>query len=408
MLNYTISILYTKQWEKSRSIKLRLFGIIYTMIKFLYKNILKPILFLFSADKVHVFFLKIGNCMGRFSIKRWFIDKIFKYENKILSQKVLDIDFTNPVGLAAGFDYDADLIQILPSIGFGFNTIGTITNLPYKGNPSPMLGRLPKSKSLLVNKGFKNEGIDKVLDKVKTVISRVARGAGNRIPLGISIGSTNKVYKDMNEMLDDVYLAFEKVLKTDYFDYYELNISCPNLINFENLKEKFDNPHGLVLLLDKLSTFSFNCPVFIKMYLEKDIAETLALTEVASNYDFIKGFIFSNLVKDRTNITFDKDEIEKAGIGSFSGKPTEQMTNVLISAIYEKYRDRFVIIGCGGIFDGKDAYEKIKRGASLVQMITGMIYEGPGVIGDINKELAGLLKKDGYKNISEAIGKYHK
>lgn len=370
------------------------------MIKFLYKNILKPILFLHPADKVHVLFLKMGNLIGKFAIKRWFLCKIFRYENDILSQEVEGIHFDNPLGLAAGFDYDADLIRILPSVGFGWNTIGTITNLSYEGNPSPMLGRLPKSRSLLVNKGFKNEGMDKILLKV----SKQKKG----IPLGISIGATNKVYQDLNEMIGDVISSFEKVIKVDYFDYYELNISCPNLINSENLKEKFDTPHGLILLLNELSHLSISRPVFIKMYLEKNIEETLALSEVASNYNLIKGLIFSNLVKNRKNEAFDKKEIEKAGLGNFSGKPTEQMTNILISAIYEKYKNRFVIIGCGGIFDGKDAYEKIKRGASLVQMITGMIYEGPSVIGDINKELAGLLKKDGYKNISEAIGKYHK
>lgn len=366
------------------------------MFKFLYKNILKPILFLYPADKVHTLFLKMGHFMGKIPVKRWFFGKIFKYENEILNQKVLGINFLNPLGLAAGFDYDADLIQILPSVGFGFETIGTITNLPYEGNPSPMLGRLPKSRSLLVNKGFKNEGVDKILEKVKK--------QKKKIPLGISIGSTNKVYKDVNEMIDDIYSAFEKVIKVDYFDYYELNISCPNLINAEILENKIDTPRGLILLLNKLSTLDIKLPVFIKMYLEKNIEETLALTEVASNYPFIKGLIFSNLVKNRKNEAFVKEEIEKAGKGNFSGKPTEKMTNALISAIYRKYKDRFVIIGCGGIFDGKDAYEKIKRGATLIQMITGMIYEGPSQIGTINKELAELLKKDGYKHISEVIG----
>jgi len=366
------------------------------MIKFLYKNILKPILFLYPADKVHVFFLKMGNRAGKCCVFKCFMKIIFRYDNSVLSQDVLDIHFSNPLGLAAGFDYDADLIQILPSVGFGFNTIGTITNLPYTGNPSPMLGRLPKSKSLLVNKGFKNEGIDKVLLKV---------GIHKKsLPLGISIGSTNKIYRDINEMIGDVHSSFEKVLMFDYFDYYELNISCPNLINADGLSDKFDTPHGLIFLLDKLSSLDIKRPVFIKMYLEKNIEETLALTEIASNYKFIKGLIFSNLVKDRKNEFFIKEEIDKAGKGNFSGKPTEKMTNVLISAIYRKYKDRFIIIGCGGVFDGKGAYEKIKRGATLVQMITGMVYEGPSVVGNINKELTELLKKDGYKNIKEAIG----
>ena len=136
------------------------------MIRLIYKNIIKPILFLFPADDVHTFFLKTGNFLGRFPFSKWVINKLFSYKNNILNQQILEINFKNPIGLAAGFDYDADLINILPAVGFGYHTIGTVTYLPYTGNPKPMLGRLPKSKSLLVNKGFKSEGMDSVLRKI--------------------------------------------------------------------------------------------------------------------------------------------------------------------------------------------------------------------------------------------------
>jgi len=366
------------------------------MIQFLYKKIIKPILFCFSADDVHTFFLKKGRLLGSISFFRWATKKVLFFSDDTLSQSVSGISFKNPIGLAAGFDYDADLINILPSVGFGYHTIGTVTNLPYEGNPSPMLGRLPKSRSLLVNKGFKSMGIISVLNKINK--------KKKEIPLGISIGSTNKVYRNTEEMSDDIIASFQKVLEKNYFDYFELNVSCPNLINVQSLKDKFDEPIGLGLLLNKLSFLNINKPLFIKMYSEKSVEETLSLCEVASNYKWVSGFIFSNLVKDRTNPLFDKEEIENAGKGNFSGKPTEKLSNNLISAVYKKYKNRFIIIGCGGVFTGADAYEKIKRGASLIQMITGMIYEGPSVIGNINKELAELLKKDRYKNISEAVG----
>jgi dihydroorotate dehydrogenase len=366
------------------------------MISLIYKKIIKPILFLFPADDVHHFFLRVGNFLGKFSFFKWITKKTLYYKNDILKQNIYNISFENPIGIAAGFDYDADLIKILPSVGFGFHTIGTVTNLPYGGNARPMLGRLPKSKSLLVNKGFKSMGIDSVLKKINKT--------EKKIPLGISIGSTNKAYENIDEMADDIILSFNKVIAENYFDYFELNISCPNLINSENLTNKFDTPSGLKLLLSKVEKISINRPLFIKMYLEKGVDETLSLAEVASTYLFVNGFIFSNLAKDRTNPSFDKEEIENAGRGNFSGKPTEKITNTLISAVYKKYKDRFIIIGCGGVFTGSDAYEKIKRGATLIQMITGMIYEGPSVIGKINKELAILLKKDGFTNIKEAIG----
>lgn len=371
------------------------------MITFIYKKIIKPILFKFQADDVHTFFLKRGKMLGDIKFAKNLIGKVFSYKDPILNQKVAGISFENPVGLAAGFDYDADLIDILPSVGFGYHTVGTVTNLPYVGNPRPMLGRLPKSKSLLVNKGFKSMGMDSVLGKI-------GKNRKNSIPLGLSIGSTNKAYKKIEDMAEDVYLSFEKALKVDYFDYFELNISCPNLINVENLKEKFDDPVGFAILLNKLSYLNINKPLFIKMYAEKSSEETFALLSVAENYKWVTGVIMSNLVKDRSNKNLDKEEVANAGKGNFSGKPTEELSNNLISEVYKKYKDRFIIIGVGGIFNGADAYEKIKRGANLVQLVTGMVYEGPSVIGKINKELARLLRKDCYENVSDAIGEYHR
>jgi dihydroorotate dehydrogenase subfamily 2 len=371
------------------------------MIGFIYKKIIKPILFKFPADDVHTFFLNRGRLLGSIKFTRNLLGRILPYKDSVLKTKVSGIQFENPVGLAAGFDYDADLMDILPSIGFGFHTVGTVTYLPYAGNPRPMLGRLPKSKSLLVNKGFKSMGMDSVLNKI-------GFKRKNGIPLGLSIGSTNQTYKRIEDMAEDVYVSFDKALKVDYFDYFELNISCPNLINVENLKEKFDDPVGFAILLNKLSYLSINKPLFIKMHAEKSVEETLALLSVAEKYKWITGVIMSNLVKDRSNKYLDKEEVKNAGRGNFSGKPTEELSNNLISEVYKKYKDRFIVIGTGGIFSGAQAYEKIKRGANLVQLVTGMIYEGPSVIGKINKELAELLRKDGYKSVSEAVGKYHK
>lgn len=379
-------------------------------IKILYKNILKPILFLFSADSVHKLFLKLGFFLGRFNFFKFIIRKIFNYKNKSLEQNVLGIDFKNPIGLAAGFDYDADLPNILGDVGFGFETIGTVTHDFYAGNKFPMLDRLPKSKSLLVNKGFKSNGIDKVLNKIKK--------SKKSLTLGISIGTTNKKYESEEEMVENFYDAFKKALSEKSFHYFEINISCPNLIHLPENFEKFDTVNGFTRLLQKISTLNISKPVFIKMHCEKSVQETLNLCEVAKNYNFISGFVFSNLVKDRNNLKLDRYELEKFKYfkGNFSGKPTQDLADNLLSEVYKKYKDekredgsdRFILIGCGGIFDTKDVYEKIKRGASLVQMITGMIYEGPSQISIINKELVELLKKDGYKNISLAIGSYYK
>lgn len=380
------------------------------LIRILYKRILKPILFLFPADYVHVYFLKLGNFIGRYSLLKNIVGYTFNYKNNILSQKILGIHFPNPIGLAAGFDYDADLPNVLGRVGFGYDTVGTVTNLYYGGNTFPMLDRLPKSRSLLVNKGFKSNGIDKVLKKINKI--------KKEIPLGISLGVTNKKYSSEEEMLEDIYNNFLKANREDKFDYFEINISCPNLIHLPDNFEKFDTPNGLRHLLDKLEKVNLSRPAFIKMHSEKSVEETIALCEIAREYDYVSGFIFSNLVKDRANIYLDKSELDKFQNhkGNFSGKPVAELSNNLISEVYKKYKNvkkengeqRFIIIGCGGIFEAEDVYEKLKRGASLVQMITGMIYEGPSQISIINRDLARMLKRDGFKNINEVVGSYYK
>ncbi len=372
---------------------------VHYMIGIIYRHIVKPVLFHFPADTVHELFLKIGNFLGRHASTRMLTRALFSIQDPTLHQEVAGVHFANPVGLAAGFDYDADLVAIAPCVGFGFNTIGTLTHDGYGGNPKPMLGRLPKSQSLLVNKGFKNRGVTTVLEKAK----RQTKSA----PLGVSIGATNKKFHSLDELIDDIFQSFTYALTQDCIDYFELNISCPNLINTESLPEKPESPNGFKKLLEKIATLNIPQPVFVKMHNEKTIEQTLALVEVASVHSFVTGFIFANLVKDRTNPAFDREEIAAAGKGNFSGKPTSANSTALIAEVYKKYKERFIIIGCGGIFTGADAYEKIRAGATLVQLITGMVFLGPQQITMINKELVSLLTKDGFKNISEAIGTAH-
>lgn len=318
------------------------------------------------------------------------------YSHPSLEQKIVGMDFKNPIGLSAGFDYDADLVEILPSIGFGFNSVGTLTHDAYGGNKPPMLDRLPKSRSLLVNKGFKNKG-------VKNVLSGMNKRVGDALS-GVSIGSTNKPYNGFEEMLDNLIEGFNDAERFNNFDYYELNISCPNLTNIKNLKEHLSSASGLKKTLNRLQSMHIKRPIFIKMPLERTQKEIHELIESARPFDCVKGLIFSNLAKDRTNPAFDQAEIKKAGTGNFSGKPTEQISNEMIKFAYNQCHDRFVIVGVGGVFTGRDAYQKILSGASLVQLITGMVFMGPQQIGVINRELVDLLRKDGYRNIKEAVG----
>jgi dihydroorotate dehydrogenase len=283
---------------------------------FFYWVVIKPILFLFPADHVHALFLTAGKRLGQFRFFRWLLRAMWSFQDATLEQSVVGLDFKNPVGLSAGFDYNADLVELLPSIGFGFHTIGTLTFESYEGNPAPMLGRLPRSRSLLVNKGFKNEGVGKVLSQVPPIRSTARRG--------VSIGVTNKAYGTYDEMLQNLIAGFKAAESFDTFDYYELNISCPNLRNVKQLTEQLASPEGLRKALELIARLMLKRPLFIKMLLERSLEEMDALVKIAAPFSFVRGLIFSNLVKDRTNKTFDQEEIRNAGAGNFSGKPVEE------------------------------------------------------------------------------------
>src|SRR3972149_2475236 len=380
------------------------------MILFLsYKYLIKRLLFLFDAETMHNFATNLGEIIGK-TYFNTMLKNIFLKRYPSLEQEIGGIKFKNPIGLAAGFDYDGRLTQILPSLGFGFETIGTITNLPYEGNPNLRLGRLPKSKSLMVNKGFKNKGARKISEKLSKLTFE--------IPLGISIGQTNSRQKieqsdlsagetgirfgrkTQKNAIVDILSAFhifeDSNIKSSY---YELNISCPNLfgnISFYPLKNLDD-------LLRAVDELKIKKPIFVKMPINQTNNEILKMLDVISRHR-IAGVIFGNLQKDRNDPSLDRKEVSKFKKGNFSGKPTEKRSNELIALAYRHYKGKLVIIGCGGIFNAENAYKKIKLGASLVQLITGLIYDGPTLVYEINRELSKFVKRDGYKNISEAIG----
>ena len=361
------------------------------LCRFLYLNIGKPFLFLFDAEAVHGFATSLGAFLGAIGPLKWLMKKSAAPRDASLVQTIGGIRFSGPLGLAAGFDYEARLTQILPAVGFGFETVGTITNGAYEGNRKPRLGRLPKSRSLLVNKGFKNRGIKAILAKLR----------GNRfeIPVGISIGVTNSPELSSQELaIADISAAFEEAEKSSVpFSYYELNISCPNL----RVKTDFYSPEHLSNLLAEVTGKKLRKPLFVKMPIDKTDGEALAMLEVISRHP-VQGVIFGNLQRSRDTLV--PEEVPLAVRGGLSGKPTEKRSDELIALAYRSFGKKLTIIGCGGAFCAEDAYRKIRLGASLVQLITGMIYEGPQLIGEMNLGLAELLKRDGFADISEAVG----
>jgi dihydroorotate dehydrogenase subfamily 2 len=360
-----------------------------------YKGVLKRIFFLQDPEKVHLKMTAMGQRLGASKSARSFVSSVFRREYPALKQSLFGVEFKGPLGLAAGFDYEALLTQILPSVGFGFGTVGTLTDRPYQGNPLPRLGRLPKSRSLMVNKGFKNLGVQATLDNLK--------GKKFEYPVGVSIGKTNTPeIKTQTEGVADVVSAFRKAEASQVpFAYYELNISCPNLVG----SVEFYEPGHLEELLGALGDLRLSRPVFVKMPISKTDAEIISIMDVIIRHPFLKAVILGNLQRDRHDPAIVPAEAEKFDRGNWSGIPCQKRSDELIRLVFKKYGSRIKIIGCGGTFSVEDAYRKIKLGASLVQLITGMIFEGPQLIAEINSGLVKLLKKDGFKNISEAVGK---
>lgn len=358
------------------------------VIHSLYSSILKPVFFHNDPERVHDQMTRVGVRLGANPLGRAITSGLFNYENESLRQNILGIDFKNPIGLSAGFDKDGELTDIIPSVGFGFAEVGSVTGEKCFGNPQPRLWRLPKSKGLVVYYGLKNKGCD--------TISKRLRDKKFAIPVGISVAMTNC---DENLIMKNAIKDFAKAFKVmePVATYITVNISCPNTSG----GQPFIAPHKLDYLLDILDEVPTKKPVFVKISPDLTHQETDAMLDVLRKHR-VQGIICSNLTKKRENPAIADEGVP--AVGGISGKVVQGLANDMLAYIYKKEGKRFVLIGSGGVFTAEDAYKKIRLGASLVQMVTGMIFEGPQVVSEINQGLVKLLKRDGFTNISQAIG----
>jgi len=388
-----------------------IFKIKSVFLNFGYKFIAKPYFFAQDPEKVHDDMISLGKVLGQFYFARFFIKLAFNYQDKILETNLAGLKLKNPIGLAAGFDKDAEITDILPAVGFGLAEVGSITGKACAGNLKPRLWRLPKSNSLVVYYGLKNKGCDEIVDRLKKNIAKKL-GANNvenqnpnfEIPVGFSVAMTNiPENANIENAIDDYAQAFEKV--SQIADYITVNISCPNITCGE--EKLFLVPENLEKLLARLDQIKFanigkfEKPIFVKMSPDLELNVIDEILNVLDKHR-ISGIICTNLTKKRDpNLVVEKEVPENGGL---SGVPVREASDKLLAYLYKKVGHRFVLIGCGGIFSAKDTYRKIRLGASAVQLITGMIYVGPQLVGDINRELVAMLKKDGFKNVSEAVG----
>ena len=304
------------------------------IIKFLYKNSFKKLAFRADPEDVHNNIINFGKFLGSNFITRNLVSIFFNYKNHKLEQKILGINFSNPIGLSAGFDKNAELTKILPSVGFGFAELGSITGEQCEGNPKPRLWRLPKSKSLVVYYGLKNDGAE--------AISKRLQNKKFNIPMGISIAKTNcKKTVDVNAGIEDYLKAYKAFVNIG--SYYTINISCPNAFG----GEPFSDPEKLEKLLSKIMDVQKTKPIFIKLSPDLSQENIDQIINLAIKYN-IDGFICSNLTKKRENKNIQDKNIPE--VGGISGKVVEDLSNNLISYIYKKTNGLKIIIGVGGVF----------------------------------------------------------
>lgn len=347
-------------------------------VDFLYRNVLKPILFRISPDTVHDLFLVIGEASGRFVITRKLFGFFYKYHGPDISKTVDGITYRTPILLSAGFDADGRLTQILSSLSFGGEEIGSVTAHPCEGNPLPRMTRLIRNKSLVVFKGLRNHGVDALIPKLHST---------PRVPgfvLGISIARTNEpsASTDAEAGIRDYVESFQKLNAANVGDYYTINISCPNSYSGET----FIEPTLLARLLPRLRDVPCKKPVYLKMPINIPWEQFAELLTIADKND-IQGVIIGNLNKEYTHLEHPEDAPETFR-GGLSGAPCFKLSNELIRKTRETYGKRFTIIGTGGIITPTDAMEKFAAGADLIQLISGMIFEGPGLLREICEQYA--------------------
>lgn len=341
--------------------------------------LLKPILFQFDPEKVHYFVTRNLKRFNRFPGGAALSRAIWDVNNPRLEKEVFGLKFKNPVGLAAGFDKNAELMGEMTNLGFGFVEIGTVTPLPQPGNPQPRMFRLPADGALINRMGFNNFGVDVAAERIAT-FRKNAKGAQKNLIIGGNIGK-NKVTPN-EEAVSDYIKCFDRLF--DVVDYFVVNVSSPNTPGLRELQEKEPLMQLLNTLQKRNSKNGISRPILLKIAPDLTDSQLDDIVDIVQQTG-IAGIIATNTTISRENLT-SADNL-KSEMGGLSGKPLTKRSTEVISYIHKKSNGSFPIIGVGGIHSADDAIEKLNAGASLVQLYTGFIYEGPGLIGRINKKL---------------------
>ena len=383
-------------------------------LNYLYRQ-LRPFLFAGDAEKVHERMLTSVEFISKIPGFLPLLRSQFLDENPLLRTKLFVKTINNPIGLAAGFDKDGRIHPALFALGFGFVEIGTVTPRPQEGNPRPRLFRLKEDHAVINRMGFNNQGAWKMAERLVANTLKIKSADADIFELsedypaniasgmlGINIGKN----KDTSlEKATDDYVSALSTLHP-FAEYFTLNISSPNTEDLRNLQEK----EALRILLDSVCArrdeldrnHSRNTPLLVKLAPDLDGDALENSVHVIQEFS-IQGVIATNTTVERPELK-SKNRTETGGL---SGKPLQKRSTAMIRTLFAELGADIPIIGVGGIFNGADAYEKIRAGAAAVQIYTALIYEGPGLVRKVKEELANLLESDGYKSVSEAVGVDH-
>ncbi|MBK8625993.1 MAG: quinone-dependent dihydroorotate dehydrogenase [Saprospiraceae bacterium] len=338
----------------------------------MYQYLIKPFLFLLNPERAHHLTILLLRIVLNIPGGKWVFRKLYQVEDPKLQRTVLGLTFPNPVGLAAGFDKDGKYYNQMSALGFGFIEIGTVTPIAQAGNDKPRLFRIPQDDALINRMGFNNDGVAALVENLK-------KRQASPLIIGGNIGK-NKITPNENAT-DDYVKCFEALY--EYVDYFVVNVSSPNTPGLRELQEKAPLTALLSTLKQKNTTKPKRKPILLK------IAPDLTDTQLDDIIDIvtetkIDGIIATNTTLDRSKLTVATEHI---GMGGLSGKPLKKRSTEVIRYIYQKSKGSFTIIGVGGIENTKDAQEKLDAGASLVQVYSGLVYQGPGLIKRILKGL---------------------
>lgn len=357
-------------------------------ISWTYRRIAKPVFFRLDPEDVHERVTAAGRLLAAVPPARKLTRALLRYDDPILRTEVAGVAFENPVGLAAGFDKNALLWDILPDVGFGFAELGSITGMACAGNQRPRLWRMPSHRALQVYYGLKNDGAVAIADRL--------RARPFRMVVGISAAKTNCAgTADPDAAVADYGVVLDEL--RDIAGYFTINISCPNAFG----GQPFTDPFLLDRLLAAVDARSLSQPVFVKLSPDLSDAQQDSVLEVLDGHR-IAGIVCTNLTKDAARMGIEHGSLP--GKGGVSGMAVQALADAQLSRIWNRTRGRYALMGVGGVFSAHDAYRKIRLGASLVQVLTGMVYEGPQLIGSINRGLASLLRRDGFSSVAEAVG----